>query len=203
MGQDDVLRFIYRWLYDVEGTLRNQLEALKADLVSDDEAIQAKAADEVESILDWLYPPVAPLPAVTRAERAQAALSDVNLTPEEKLTAVRRAIRSTGRRRGRPRDETSQHAIRALTLHYATSMSWREIALKLRGCAHDRPNLNRSCEACGEAMRNAAARLEQFLKSIDFHSDDPIPMGRTLDAASQRELLRLVSSPESEGDPRR
>lgn len=199
MGEDEVLRCIHYWLYDVDRYLRSHLDALKDDLASEDKIVHAQAAREVLSILDWLYPPRTPLSPDARVERTAAAMLNDELTPEEKLAAGRRALRSTGRPRGRPRDETSQHAIQALTLRYATSMSWRKMALEVRGCAHRRPHLNLSCEACGQAIRNAANRLEAFLQSIGFDRD--FPKGKMLDEASQRALLRLVKESKSDRDP--
>ena len=125
----------------------------------------------------------------TDAQVSEAALQDEDLSPADRRTAALRAGRSTGRPRGRPRDETSQQAIRALGLHLATSMSWREIALEIRGCNHDRPNPERSCEPCGEAIRNAATRLEALLKKIGY--DFTFPRGRELDEKSRLEILRL------------
>lgn len=51
--------------------------------------------------------------------KAKAALDDERLTVKERIEKARRAARSTGRKRGRPRTDTVQHAIRALSLFYA------------------------------------------------------------------------------------
>jgi hypothetical protein len=163
---DETIQFVNRWLYNIELILRDRLESLKDDLCSDDEATSARASNEAGEILDWLMPPSPPLSHSEQLQRIQAALQDEGLSPADRRTAALRAGRSTGRPRGRPRDETSQQAIRALGLHLATSMSWREIALEIRGCKHSRPNPERSCEPCGKAMQNAANRLESFLKAI-------------------------------------
>jgi hypothetical protein len=55
-----------------------------------------------------------------------------------------------------------------LSLHYGTKLSWREIALTVKGCNHRRPNLERSCESCGDAIREAAGRLDTFIISLGF-----------------------------------
>ncbi len=83
----------------------------------------------------------------------------------------------------------TQLAIRALSLHYATPLSWREIALAVKGCNHKRPNPERSCFSCGDAIRDAAGRLETFLKSIGHDLD--FTRGRDLDEETQAQLLSL------------
>jgi hypothetical protein len=179
---DEVDEFIYRRIHDIERFLRDRLESLKDDLDSDDAATKARATREADQILDWLLPSMPPLPAQERARRATAAASDPTLTEEQKLVAVRRFARSTGRRRGRPRDETSQRAIRALSLFYAKGFqpgqvrnqggAWREIALQVKPCSHRGSTENRSCGPCRDAIRDAAGRLEDFLISIGYQ---PIP----------------------------
>jgi hypothetical protein len=174
---DEVDAFIYRYSHDVDSILRDYLENLKDDLRSEDAPIRAQAEKLADQILDWLLPPLPPLSAQARLSRAQQAANDPTLTDEQKALAVARAARSTGRRRGRPRTDTAQHAIRALTLFYARGhrkgetskanpSTWREIALGVKGCNHRRPNLERACEHCGDAIREAAGRLEKFLISI-------------------------------------
>ena len=192
------IQFINDWLYDIERFLRRRLDALKDDLESDDGKTQQAASKEAERILDWLDPPLPPRSSSARLERAKEVSQSNELSIEEKVAAVGRALRSTGRRRGRPRDETSQLAIRALGLHLA-GMSWREIAMRLKGCAHTQPmppmqrarkrNPNLSCEYCSEAIRNAAFRLRRFLKQLDYPSD--LPDGKSFSEESRRELLEL------------
>jgi hypothetical protein len=100
-------------------------------------------------------------------------MADGSMSEKEKVATCQRVAQSTGRRKGRPRIE-SQYAIRALTLHYATRLSWRQIALKLKGCTHTRPTPNeRSCVPCGEATRNAAMLLAKFLFTIGYEQDYP------------------------------
>jgi hypothetical protein len=185
---DEVLQFINDWLYDMGRALKDRLDTLKDDLRSDDEHIQQQATQEATEILGWLYPPAKPLSQEQQLQRVAAALRNEALSPEDRLTAVKFAGRSTGRTVGRPRTETAQHAIRALTLFYATPLSWREIALDVKGCEHKRPNPERSCAKCGDAIREAAGRLENFLKSIDYKFDF-LP-GRELDESSRIELLQ-------------
>ena len=185
----EIIEFINRWLYDVERMLASRLESLKDDLRSDDASLREQAAQEAAKIMDWLYPPSPPLSAEEQSNRVETAMADRSLSVKARLGAVRRAVRSTGRSKGRPRDETSQQAIRALALHYATTLSWREIALEIRGCTHKRPNPERSCNPCGSAVRNAATRLESFLKKMGY--DPSFPLGKELDGISRLELLRL------------
>jgi hypothetical protein len=188
---DEALQFVNRWLYDIQRVLEDRLETLKDDLRSDDEPIAERAANRASEILDWLYPPLPPLSQEEQLERISAAISNDKLPIEQKLAAVRRAGRSTRLRRGRPRDKTSQLAIRALSLHYATRLSWRKIALLVRGCNHSRkrPNPERSCIPCGQSIRRAAERLETFLISIGYNAD--FPRGLILDKASELELERV------------
>jgi hypothetical protein len=159
----EIDKFIHDWVHDVEMILKRRLENLKEDLRSDDEDMSIAAAEETGEILNWLYPPLPPLASDAKLQAAKQALDDERLGDEQKLVAARRAMRSTGRPRGRPRSETSQHAIQALSLRSATAMSWREIALRLKGCNHKRPKPERSCVPCGEAIREAAERLRRVL----------------------------------------
>lgn len=186
---DEALEFVNRWLYDIQRVLEIRLEALKDDLRSNDGPIAEQAANEASMILDWLNPPSLPLSKEERLKRVTALVSNGELSADQRLAAVVRAGRSTHLRRGRPRNETSQLAIRALTLHFATGLSWREIALSVRGCKHKRPNQERSCEACGESIRQAASRLQRFLLSIGYNPD--FPSGIDLDSASRTQLDRL------------
>ena len=191
---DETLEFINRWLYDIQRVLEVRLETLKDDLRSHDDATAKRAEDEADKILDWLYRPLPPLSKEEQLERVKTAITDDRLSPEQRLAAALRLGRSTRHRRGRPRDETSQLAIRALTLHYATRLSWRKIALAVRGCKHKRPNPERSCTACGESIRQAAIRLQRFLLKIGYDSDFPRVVA--LDKASQVELERLWQIPQ-------
>lgn len=175
-GEVDAL--IYTWLHDIQRWLMNCLDNLKDDLGSDDAAINARARTEAEQIMAWLFPPPPPLSAQERLRRAAAAAADPTLTEEQKQLAACRATRSTGRKRGRPRNETSQLAVRALTLFYAKGFqpgqshnhggTWREIARQIKPCNHEGRNEHRSCRACGDAVRDAAGRLEDFLISIGY-----------------------------------
>ena len=186
---DEALQFVNRWLYDIQRVLEVRLGALKDDLRSDDGPIAEQAANEASMILDWLNPPSPPLSKEERLERVTELISTGELSADQKLAAIVRAGRSARSRRGRPRNETSQLAIRALTLHLATGLSWREIALAVRGCKHKRPNLERSCEVCGESIRQAAFRLQRFLVSIGYNPD--FPRGTELDPASRSKHERL------------
>ena len=115
-GEVDAL--IYTWLHDIQRWLMNCLDNLKDDLGSDDAAINARARTEAEQIMASAVPPPPPLSAQERLRRAAAAAADPTLTEEQKQLAACRATRSTGRG-GRPRNETSQLAVHALTLFYA------------------------------------------------------------------------------------
>ena len=185
----NLAEFASRWLYSIQHTLQNHLESLRDDLASDDEQVRKRARDEAGEILDWLHPPLPPLSTQERLERVTTASGNEALSDEEKLAAVERAARSTGRRKGRPRTETAQHAIRALSLHLATTLSWREIALDVKGCKHKRPNPERSCVRCGQAIRNAATRLETFLESIGHEFN--FKRGVDLDPKTGAELMKI------------
>lgn len=172
---DETTRFVYHWLHDVDKLLRRALESLKDDLRSDDDAVRRNAEKRAEMILDWLFP--APWPAGKDEFKLMAieqAIKNKTISVDGRYKSVRRIITSTGRRRGRPRTE-ARHAILALSMHYATKLSWRKIALLVKGCNHtrNRPNLEISCPPCGDAIRDAAGRLEKFLVSIGFNPDFP------------------------------
>jgi hypothetical protein len=170
MSGDDLDQFIDHWVYEIDGVLRRQLDNLKDDLRSDDEGVRKQAESEADEILDWLLPAPAPLTDAEKLQRVKQVIANERLSTSERRTAATRALRSTGRRKGRPRDSTSQQAIRALTLHLATPKSWREIALEIRGCNHKRPHpTERSCAHCGDA----AGRLDSFLKSKGYHPNVP------------------------------
>lgn len=97
---DDVVHLISWWLYDVDRFLRNRLESLKEDLVSSDESTRRMASGDAESILDWLSTPDASLSDSERLERVLRITQADEISPEQKLAAAARAIRSSGRRRG-------------------------------------------------------------------------------------------------------
>jgi len=189
--------FIDKWLYDIDHTLRIQLEALRDQLDSQDQHTREYAANQVREILDWLYQPPGPLPDDEKWRRTRDALHDESKSLKERLAAARRVARSTGRPRGRPRTDTAQHAIRALSLHLATDLSWRKIALIVKGCEHYpqgrkhyRPNPKElSCIACGDAIRDAVGRLEKFLRTKGYHPE--FPRRVDLDRMSHADFKRL------------
>jgi hypothetical protein len=164
----EVNKLIYYFGYDVSRFLGSELDALKEDLSSEDDETQKLAQEKAIKICDWLFEPLPPVSKQEREEWILQTSKNEALSPAEKVKAISRAVRATGRRRGRPLTDTRQHAILALSLFYATKLSWRKIALIVKGCNHRRPNLERSCESCGDAIRDAAGRLETFLKSLGF-----------------------------------
>ncbi len=101
--KDGLAGFASRWVYDTQRVLERHLEGLKDDLASADDEIRDNASEQATQILDWLYPPLPPPSDADRLQSVEAVLADVSLSPTERLAAVRRAGRSTGRRRGRPR----------------------------------------------------------------------------------------------------
>jgi len=170
VDKDEVnLDELLEWSYDVTRILLDRLSGLSEDLDSDDKPTRDHAAQEAEQILGWLLPPPDPL---TTAEKWRK-IDSISRDDPRSLQALSQLARSTGRPRGRPRTDTSQHAIRAYSLHLGTSLSWRQIALKVKGCNHKRPNLERSCAPCGDAIRDAVGRLEKFLKSKGYHPTLP------------------------------
>jgi hypothetical protein len=187
----DVNAFVTHWVYDIRQTLERELDSLKDDLRSDDEHAQQQAARVASKILAWLLPAPEAISEEKRLLRFQEAMKIAD--PKQLKIAVLRAARTTGRRKGRPRDESSQHAIRALTLHIATEKSWREIALELRGCTDKRPNPSeRACIPCGETIRKAAERLRSFLKAEDLYPQ--MPDRKTLMRMSPADLKCLWRS---------
>jgi hypothetical protein len=191
---NDLSQLINRWVFDLEAKLWDRLDSLKDDLRSDDDHVRQDAMEQADEIFSWLYPPAPPMSNAGQLERIQSAAQDPTLTTEEKIAAVKKAGRSTGRPPGRPRTETAQQAIRALTLHYGTNMSWREIALELKGCNHQRPNPERSCDPCGDAIRDAAGRFEKFLIRIGFDMD--LPQGEDSDGSLRRSVLAYKEASE-------
>lgn len=189
---DDVLQFMFRWGLDVRSYLQQLFARCVEELESENETTRSEASKRMDVVLDWLHPPLPPLSVEERNRRASSALADESLSPDQRAIAARRALRATGRHQGRTRDETSQHAIDALTLHDATGLSWRRIAVLLRGCTHKRPNRELSCESCGESIRQAAFRLEKFLKSTGF--DRTFAKENPLDQETQKRLLELWRS---------
>jgi hypothetical protein len=173
MNQIDEL--IFRFVYNIDAILKSQLEMLRYDLASDDDDARRAAEEKFDKIGDWIFDPLPPLSQKEREQRAIEISQDQSLSPLERLNAARRALSSTGRRRGRPRNDATPHAIRALTMHYATQLSWRHIAFEIRGCKHEHKNKRpgRSCPACGDAIRDAAGRLDLFLKNLGHTVDVP------------------------------
>jgi hypothetical protein len=165
---DDVANFLNHYLFDVKRTLLSSLEDLKDDLRSDEPAIRRRADKRASEIFDWLYPPLPELTNQGKIKVAREILDDEGVSEEIRLGLVGRLIRSGGRKRGRPRTETSQHAILALSQHYASSATWAEIALNVKGCAHAQPNKSSSCASCADAIRDACGRLESFLKTLGY-----------------------------------
>lgn len=165
-----------------------RLDKLKDDLYSEDVRTTKKAEREIPSILDWLY---GPMPKVSDADKKKKIQEALNIADDlESMSAIRRITRSTGRQRGRPRDESSQHAVLAITMHLATRSSWREIALEIVGCNHHRPNhKERACHHCGEKLRKAAERLDKFLKRNGLYPN--FPGQKDLDRLSLAQLRRL------------
>jgi hypothetical protein len=191
--------FIDKWVYDIGHMLWYQLEALKDLLDSEDKHTREHAAKEIHDILGWLYEPPGPLYPEERLRRTRDTSNDESMSVQDRLAAVRRVARSSGRPRGRPRTETAQHAIRALYLHLATPLSWREIALTVKGCNHRRPNpAQRSCVACGDAIRDAVGRFERFLRDKGYHPE--FPRRVELDRMSPTDLKRLFGTTPTDSD---
>lgn len=192
MPNGDLQKMLDEWVYNVKGTLEKALDNLKDDLMSDDESTSETAANEASAILDWLCLSTPSLSDEERMRRAGDVIKNTFLSKSEQLAALQRITHSTGRRRGRPRTETCQYAIRALTLHLATARSWREIALEITGCKHRRPNPEeRSCVPCGNSIRAAAIRLEKFLSSKSLLPRAPRRL--ELDKMSSSEIERVWS----------
>jgi hypothetical protein len=159
----DADAFVYRWLFDMRAFLERQWEALTYDLESGDKETRETAERNMRDIEAWLYPARAPLSEESKLERTRLVMENGSLSVEEKMAAMQHIARSTGRPRGRPRTETAQHAIAALSMHYM-GFDWRGIALEVKGCNHKGRDEGRSCKPCGDAIRDAACRLETFLR---------------------------------------
>lgn len=191
---DDFTELLNRCVYNVEHILKSALASLIDDLTSENENTAELAERTAEEILDWLAPsPKRALSAEEKLRRIQEIVLDEKMPVQAQLSAVAAVNRSTGRRRGRPRSETAQQAIRAFSLHLATPMSWREIALHVKGCNHGRPNPERSCVPCGDAIRDAVGRLEAFLRSKGYHFT--FSRRIDLDRMSTDDLKRFCETP--------
>jgi hypothetical protein len=166
IGTDELDHLLDKYCYDVRRILEAQLDGLKGDLESLDKGTQDRAAQDVREILGWLLPPPAPLPVKAKQQQIAKMLGEGSPQAWENIARV---VRSTGRPRGRPKTDTAQHAIDGLSLYLGTQLSWREIALRVKGCKHGPHNLKRSCRPCGDALRDAVGRLEKFLKSKNYY----------------------------------
>jgi hypothetical protein len=166
-------RFVINWS-NIESKLRRRLTYLREnDLVSDDMSTVRRAERQVKIIEAWLDPP---RPRPTDDEKItilRNILANESIPASERVREVGRLSRSSGRGRGRPRTETSQHALDALTLHRLTSATWAEIAFRVKGCPHKGAGKDASCNSCADAMRDAAKRLESDMKIIGFDFDFP------------------------------
>jgi hypothetical protein len=171
-SQADSSDFVNRFAYNVRAILERKLDELKDDLRSDDQRTRKGAEKMSAELCEWLFGPGQPLTAEQRLQQATEAANDPNLTPAERLAAMRRASRSTGRTRGRPRNESSQHAIEALSLCLGSELTWREIAYRLKQCNHrGRTERRQSCDSCMDSIRKAAERLERFLRKYAMHPE--------------------------------
>jgi hypothetical protein len=168
---DEVEAFLDKWAYDIEGLLRRRLGALIDDLCAEDERVRTPATKEALGILEWLLPPLPFLTEQARLLRIGELVDDLKLSSEERLESVRTVVRATARGRGRPRSDTAQDAVRAYSLHLMTPLTWCEIAKRLRTCEHFGSNADRSCDCCGDAIRDAVGQLEKFLRSIGLHPE--------------------------------
>lgn len=176
---------VNRWVYDVERILKRALQDAVDRLRSCDEKTAELAEQDIAEILDWLLPPPKPISKEAKLQKIKELCSDSTILTEKKTALIEKVLHSTGRPKGRPRTETAQHAIQAYSLHLATPLSWREIALKVIGCRHDRPNPERSCICCGDAIRDAVGRLENFLKRKGYHPNLPRRIDLDNNAASE------------------
>ena len=70
-----------------------------------------------ERISVWLVPTSESVSTEEKVRRATEAALNKNLSPTERKLAMQRALRSSGRPRGRPRDESSIQAFWALFMH--------------------------------------------------------------------------------------
>jgi hypothetical protein len=105
------------------------------DLFDGDEATQAEVAEKAAEKIAIISALVSPPPsAEERHVMAVAVLREESLTAAEKITQVD-AILHPKRKRGRPRTETVQQAIRAKSMHLA-GLEWRVIAFELLDCKH-------------------------------------------------------------------
>jgi hypothetical protein len=190
---DDLTELLNQFVYDIRAILQCALDNLRDDLDSADARKEKQAANEAAEILGWLFPPSdGSLSVEAKEQQIRDLINDRTLRRKGRLAAIVRIARSTGRKRGRPKTDTAQHAIRAFTFHLQTKMSWREIALTVKGCKHKRPNPERSCCPCGDAIRDAVGRLERFLRRKGLHPE--VPRRIDLERMSIRELERLWPS---------
>jgi len=188
---DAYTSLVARYDHDIRAILWSQLESLKDDLRSQDKRTSESAAKEASVILAWLLPPSPPSPKM-RLHLIEDVMADTRLSDGQRLADAKRALRSTGRSRGRPRDETSQHAIRAFTLRLSGDLSWLQIAMRVKGCKDKGARLGKSCKACGDSIRKAAGRLDEYLQLKGYRSK--FPSRKELEGMSPAQLAELWNS---------
>jgi hypothetical protein len=114
---DAVDQFIYKHLFDVRHNLECALEDAKYDLVHGSDRKKKKAAHKVEVLCDLLYSP-------PDQESIEAVQQNPSMTEAEKAAQIDAIHHRQKRKRGRPQADTSQNAIRALSLYRERKGSW-------------------------------------------------------------------------------
>ena len=139
----DVDAFVDQFVYDI----RTRLESALYAAVEEDSPESIAAADK---ILSFLYG-ASPLSDDEKCQRAAEIAHDTSLSPNERKAAMRRALESSNRRSGRPK-EKGPDAIKAFTIYLKTNKSWREITLEVQGSCESR-HCEYFCSECRDVKR--------------------------------------------------
>ncbi len=178
-------KFLYTWAYNIERVLARQLDALQYDLDSSDEQLRERAEREIPEFRSWLDPPVKGKRGRgrprTRANDAIRALTlHVSTTKSWRQIAMEvygceHACTKCGRRKGKPFE------------------GGRKIGPCCPTCSgsliRTKPDNERSCFACGDAVREAVGKLVKFLKRKRLY----LPPLKDLERMSPAELQQLLS----------
>jgi ssDNA-binding Zn-finger/Zn-ribbon topoisomerase 1 len=140
----DVDAFIDRFVYDIRGKLESALDAAA-------EENSPESVAQAEKILSFLFGRSAPFTDDERCRHAMEIARDTSLPPSQRKVAMRRALESSNKRAGRPK-EKGPDAIRAFTIYLKADQSWREIALELQGSCESRQCIY-FCPECGDVKR--------------------------------------------------
>ena len=145
---------LIRWVYDIKRILRSRVDALKDDLLFDDQEVREKAEKDVEQLLGWFLPSLGGERLREAKEAARQRIARLLEADGDSAEMARKIAGSTASRvrgRGRPR-ERAQDAMQALGLKLRTGKTWREITLEVIGACEQR-KCGSYCSICDDVAR--------------------------------------------------